>query len=79
MNAASSGLSPMSNDPIHELQMKVAYLEESMSSLSDEFYAQQRELNELKSKYANLISRVRSLPSSDDSNDHSADERPPHY
>lgn len=69
----------MSDIALQDLQIKVAYLEDALSQLSDEFYEQQRELGDLKQKYANLVSRFRSLPSSDDGDHQPSDERPPHY
>ncbi|RBP49316.1 SlyX family protein [Arenicella xantha] len=69
----------MNEDALHDLQVKVAFLEDAMVKLSDEYYAQQRELAELKSKYASLVVRMRSLPSQEDGDSHSSDERPPHY
>lgn len=69
----------MSNSDIQDLQVKVAFLEDSLAKMSDEFFTQQRELDDLKVKYSSLISKVRGMQSSDDSQSHIVDERPPHY
>jgi len=38
----------MSDQSIEELQVKVAFLEDSLAKLSDEFVLQKRELDELR-------------------------------
>jgi len=70
---------PMADDAVRELQVKVAFLEDSLHKLSDEFYLQQRELEELKANYAALINKVRGMQSADARSDEALDERPPHY
>ena len=69
----------MSSSDIQDLQVKVAFLEDSLAKMSDEFFTQQRELDDLKVKYAGLITKIRGMQSSDDSQSHIVDERPPHY
>lgn len=69
----------MNDQDFESLQIKVAFLEDTLSKLSDEFYLQQRELDELKSKYAGLINKVRTMDGGDSGSDLSTDERPPHY
>lgn len=69
----------MIDQAFEELQIKVAFLEDSLSKLSDEFYLQQRELEELKSKYAGLINKVRGMGDGDTTPEQVLDERPPHY
>lgn len=64
---------------VEELEIKVAFLEDTLVKLSDEFYLQQRELENLKAQQTALIDKV-----NNNSNDESArgeilDERPPHY
>ena len=64
---------------VEELEIKVAFLEDTLAKLSDEFYLQQRELENLKAQQTALIDKV-----NNNSNDESArgeilDERPPHY
>lgn len=69
----------MSNTDIQDLQVKVAFLEDSLSKISDEFFIQQRELDDLKVKYAGLITKMRGMQSSDQGPAEALDERPPHY
>lgn len=69
----------MSDSDIQDLQVKVAFLEDSLVKMSDEFFTQQRELDDLKVKYAGLITKIRGMQSSSDSQSHIVDERPPHY
>lgn len=69
----------MSNSDIQDLQVKVAFLEDSLSKISDEFFIQQRELEDLKVKYGNIISKMRGMQSDDQSPAEVQDERPPHY
>ena len=69
----------MSNSDIQDLQIKVAFLEDSLSKISDEFFIQQRELEDLKMKYTGLITKVRGAQSNDQGSEEVLDERPPHY
>ncbi len=69
----------MSSSDIQDLQVKVAFLEDSLAKMSDEFFTQQRELDDLKVKYAGLIIKIRGMQSSGDNQSHIVDERPPHY
>ena len=64
---------------VEELEIKVAFLEDALSKLSDEFYLQQRDLENIKAQQIALIDKLNS--SSDDDSSQSAvlDERPPHY
>ena len=69
----------MSNSDIQDLQIKVAFLEDSLSKMSDEFFIQQRELEDLKMKYSGLITKVRGGESNDQGSQEIQDDRPPHY
>ncbi|MGK0376126.1 MAG: SlyX protein [Arenicella sp.] len=69
----------MSDSDIQNLQVKMAFLEDSLSKISDEFFIQQRELDDLKVKYAGLISKMHGMQSSDQGQAEIMDERPPHY
>lgn len=69
----------MNDQAFEDLQIKVAFLEDSLSKLSDEFYLQQRELEDLKGKYAGLITKVRGFSGGDSTPEQVLDERPPHY
>jgi len=67
------------NSDSDELEIKLAFLEDSLAKLSDEFYHQQRELDDLKAKYNALISKVLSNSIDNASANENVDERPPHY
>jgi SlyX protein len=69
----------MSDSDIQDLQVKMAFLEDSLSKISDEFFIQQRELDDLKVKYASVISKMHGMQSSDQGDAEVMDERPPHY
>lgn len=69
----------MTEKLIQELEVKVAFLEDSLHKLSDEFYIQQRELEELKTKCAGLINKFHGLQNNEGSDIEIQDERPPHY
>ena len=69
----------MSDLDIQNLQVKVAFLEDSLSKISDEFFTQQRELDDLKVKYASIIGKMQGIQSSDSGEAEVHDERPPHY
>lgn len=71
----------MSNNDkdLQDLQIKVAFLEESLIHLSDEYYRQQKELNTLKNQYAILSGRVKNQSGDDGGAVIAEDERPPHY
>lgn len=68
----------MSNN-LEELEVKVAFLEESLSQLSDEFYRQQKELDVLKSSYVGLLNKLRGIQDSEPNSAEILDEKPPHY
>lgn len=69
----------MSKSDIQDLQVKLAFLEDTLSKLSDEFFIQQRELDDLKVKYTSLIHKLQGVQSSDQGPTELMDERPPHY
>ena len=69
----------MTSSEIQDLQVKLAFLEDSLSKMSDEFFTQQRELDDLKVKYAGLIAKVQGIQNNDPSPAETLDERPPHY
>jgi len=69
----------MSDQSIEELQVKVAFLEDSLAKLSDEFVLQKRELDELKSVHHGLLDKVRAMSNSQNEGGDILDERPPHY
>lgn len=72
-------MSKNSQKSIEDLQVKVAFLEESLGQLSDEFYRQQKELDVLKSNYSVLLNKYRSLQDNESGSAEILDEKPPHY
>ena len=62
-----------------ELEVKVAFLEEALATLSDEHYAQQKELDELKKQMILLVEKFRNSQNNDNSEQQVVDETPPHY
>ena len=64
---------------LEDLQIKVAFLEESLIHLSDEYYRQQKELDTLKNQYAILSERAKNQAGDDSGAISTEDERPPHY
>lgn len=68
-----------SNQELDVMQIKVAFLEDTVTKLSDEFYQQQRELEKLKSQYAAMVEKLRTQENNDNNAAEVLDERPPHY
>ena len=64
---------------VEELEIKVAFLEDALSKLSDEFYLQQRDLENIKSQQIALIDKLNSSGGDDSSPTEVSDGRPPHY
>jgi len=65
---------------VNELEMKIAFLEDAIEKLSDEFYQQQQEIDVLKRQQGVLVERLKDMSGSEgDSNSFSTDEKPPHY
>jgi len=64
---------------IEELEVKVAFLEDALSKLSDEHYRQQKDLDILKNQHSMLLERINRRDDTVDSVVSSDDERPPHY
>ena len=62
-----------------QLQVKIAFLEDTVSSLSDEFYTQQKELDELKQQMTLLVEKLRNVDNGNHSEAEILDEQPPHY
>jgi len=62
-----------------ELEVKVAFLEDALSTLSDEHYSQQKELDELKKQMTLLVEKFRNIQNNDTSEAQVLDEKPPHY
>lgn len=66
----------MSETRMADLEVKCAYLEKTLSELSDVVWKQQRELDALKDAYRGLKDRLSAEPGLVDA---SVQERPPHY
>jgi len=66
----------MNEDALQELEVKVAFLEDSLNKLSDENYTQQKEIEKLKAKYVSLSEQVNI---GDGGQALQQDEVPPHY
>jgi len=69
----------MNDSDFEELQVKMAFLEDALSKLSDEYYQQQRELDTLKEQTVQLKNKVIGLQDNNNSVDFSHNEKPPHY
>lgn len=66
-------------ESLEELQVKVAFLEDTLSKLSDEFYLQQKQLNVLKSHFSLLQEKLQNQDDGATDIAEVLDERPPHY
>ena len=64
---------------IEDLEVKVAFLEDALSKLSDEHYKQQKDLEMLKNQQSLLLERINRQDSSAEVPASVDDERPPHY
>lgn len=63
---------------LEDLQVKVAFLEDALSKLGDEFYLQQKELQKLMTQHSLLVDKLGNRDS-DSSAAEILDEAPPHY
>ena len=68
----------MNDEAIERLELKVAYLERAHQELSDVLYAQGREVDSLKARFAALVARLQDGDDPAQKFDPDA-ERPPHY
>jgi SlyX protein len=68
----------MNQESLERLETKIAFLERANSELSDVVYRQRLELDQLKARLAELVSRV-DATSGGVVDAGSIDERPPHY
>jgi len=64
---------------IEDLQVKIAFLEQAFSQLSDEYFAQQKEMQHLSRKLEALVDKLAKTESVNENTDTVVDERPPHY
>lgn len=67
----------MSDDRLDALEFRLAHLERAQQELSDVLYRQQRELDELRLRHAQLLEQMQSIESRDA--DPGRVEIPPHY
>jgi len=58
------------------LESRIAHLEDSLQQLSDAFYLQQRELEKVTARNAQLLAELDSVPAASPFSQH---EKPPHY
>lgn len=61
------------------LEVKVAFLEETVTALNKEFFTQQKELEEVKQQLALLVEKLRTVQSDHQEPLIAEDEKPPHY
>ncbi len=62
-----------------ELQIKVSFLEDAVSKLSDEYFAQQKELQQLSLTVEALLDKLARVDEGAPSTETAVDESPPHY
>jgi len=63
---------------IEQLEFRIAYLEQTNSTLSDTLVQQQKELEALKARLGHLVQKLEAAQSQ--TTEYSAeDEKPPHY
>lgn len=67
------------SDKYAELEIKIAYLEQGLQKLSDEYFEQQQELAKLKRSNGVLQNQIDSLNDSLGDESTVVDDRPPHY
>jgi SlyX protein len=69
----------MNDNPLEQIETKLAFLERANSELSDVVFRQQRVIDALRAQVAMLAAQMRASPASDESLRTPEDERPPHY
>lgn len=62
-----------------DLQMRIAYQEDILQTLSDTVARQQRQIDALQAALRDLLDRVKRLGDGGSQGPSPADERPPHY
>jgi uncharacterized coiled-coil protein SlyX len=68
----------MSDEPLEQIQIKIAFLERAASDLSDTVFRQHQEIQALEAKLKAVVERLSGAPS-DESARPPDQERPPHY
>jgi SlyX protein len=67
----------MQTKNLEELEMRMAYIDDTLNQLSDTVYAQSRALERLTQRCQQLESRIETLPEGDGAEP--VDQTPPHY
>jgi uncharacterized coiled-coil protein SlyX len=67
----------MHDEPLEQVQSKIAYLERAMLDLSDVVFRQQKEIQALEARLKSIRERLEGSAFEDARS--SAEERPPHY
>lgn len=67
----------MPTNNLEELEMRMAYIDDTLNQLSDTIYTQARALDCLAQRCQQLESRIQALSEDGDAN--TTDETPPHY
>jgi uncharacterized coiled-coil protein SlyX len=68
----------MNEDAVERLELKIAFLERASAELSDVVYAQQRQIDLLRTRLAELASQMEER-SADERPYTIEEEKPPHY
>jgi uncharacterized coiled-coil protein SlyX len=68
----------MNEDPLEQMQSKIAYLERAVTELSDAAFRQHTEIQAIQAKLKAISDRL-SGAQSDETPRAPEDERPPHY
>lgn len=64
---------------IDELEVKLAFLDETVATLSDEFYRQQLAHQKLLQEQQKLTDKLQQLEQTQDAEGEIVDDKPPHY
>lgn len=67
----------MQTKNLEELEMRMAYIDDTLNQLSDTVYAQARALDRLAQRCQQLESRIEAIADGGDAG--ATDETPPHY
>ena len=67
------------NAKIIELETKLAYQEDTLNKLSEEFYQQQKQIEKLEVQQKALIEKIRDLQDAKEGQGAIIDDKPPHY
>ena len=68
----------MNEDIVERLELKIAFLERASAELSDVMYAQQRQIDSLRTRLAELAAQMEAR-SAENPTYTIEDEKPPHY